>query len=450
MKPTIVRLLTTACAAAATTVVVMAFSTGPPIKRTGAAVDGGTDCSACHRTFAPANSDPRGKVTIITAGTYAPGVKQNIDIKIEHPEAIRWGFQLTARPVNDLTKMAGTFTVVDGVIRVECNPSGDSPCNGDLEFASHRAAVVTAPNGSYTYTVEWTPPINEVGDVMFYAAGNAANNNAANSGDYIFTTSLRIAAGGACNQTVKPTVRTVSNGASFNNTLAPNTMASVFGLNFAVAGRSRLAGAGDFVAGAFPKELECVAVEIGGKRAAIAYVQSDQINFQVPTLTGTGPMQATVIVNPGRPNELRADVATVTLTNYAPAFFTFNGKSIAALTSDFKILADTAVVTGGLKAKPGDTVLLYGTGFGVTDPVYQAGEIPDGLTKITNPYTITIGGTTLAASDIQYAGIAPQSISGLFQFNVKIPASAANGDLPVVITIGGVSTQSGATIPVLK
>ena len=117
MKQTIVRLIITACAAAATTVVVMAFSTGPPIKRTGAAVDGGTDCSVCHTTFAPANSDPRGKVTIIAASAYVPGQKQNIDIKIDHPTALRWGFQLTARPVNDLTKMAGTFTSTN-VIRV--------------------------------------------------------------------------------------------------------------------------------------------------------------------------------------------------------------------------------------------------------------------------------------------------------------------------------------------
>src|ERR1039457_2530545 len=47
----------------------MGYSTGPPIKRTGAAVDGGTNCSACHRTFAPANSDATGSVRI-TADNY--------------------------------------------------------------------------------------------------------------------------------------------------------------------------------------------------------------------------------------------------------------------------------------------------------------------------------------------------------------------------------------------
>ena len=86
----------------------MGYSTGPPIKRTGAVVDGGLTCTACHRTFAPANSDPRGSVRI-DAGNYAPGVKQTIRVTVFHPEAQRWGFELTARMVNDETKAAGEF-----------------------------------------------------------------------------------------------------------------------------------------------------------------------------------------------------------------------------------------------------------------------------------------------------------------------------------------------------
>ena len=445
MKHTILWLF----AAAATTVVSMANSNSTPIKFTGAPVDGGLDCTVCHRAHGAANSDARGKVSIVTAATYVPGIKQNVDVKIDYPNGVQWGFQLTARPLNDLTKMAGTFTT-SNIVRVMCNPAGDSPCHGDLEFATHRTTAGTPPIASFIFTVEWTPPINEVGAIVFYAAASAAVTTSSLADDYIYTANLSIPAGGACNQTIKPTLRTLSNAGSFNSTLAPNTMGSVFGLNFAVAGRSRLASTGDFVNGAFPKELACVALDIGGQRAAITYVQNDQINFQVPALSGTGPTQATVILNPGRPNELRSDVATLPIANYSPSFFTFNGTSIAALTSSYQILADPAVVTGGVKAKPGDIVLLYGTGFGLTDPPYQTGEIPAGLSKVHDPFTITIGGTTLAASDILYSGIAPQSISGLFQFNVRIPASAGNGDIPVVITIGGVSTQPGATIPVQR
>ena len=88
---------------------VMGFSRGAPFASSGVPTDmAGRDCSACHRTFAPTNSDARGKLTVILdAMTYRPGVKQMIRVRLEHPEARRWGFQMTARPTSDTTSMAG-------------------------------------------------------------------------------------------------------------------------------------------------------------------------------------------------------------------------------------------------------------------------------------------------------------------------------------------------------
>jgi uncharacterized protein (TIGR03437 family) len=94
-------------------------------------------------------------------------------------------------------------------------------------------------------------------------------------------------------------------------------------------------------------------------------------------------------------------------------------------------------------------VILYGTGFGLGEPVYQAGEVTSGQAPLRDRVTITVGGTALAAADILYAGLAPGNISGLQQFNIRIPQSAATGNLPVAITVGGVSTPAaGAVIPV--
>ena len=125
--------------------------------------------------------------------------------------------------------------------------------------------------------------------------------------------------------------------------------------------------------------------------------------------------------------------------------------SIAALSADGRvIIANSTVVAGGVPAKPGDVVTLYGTGFGYSNPVYQAGEIPDGQARLRDPFTISVGGTLLAAADILYAGLSPNSISGLYQFNVRLPAALADGDIPIVVTIGGVSSQARATIPVRR
>jgi uncharacterized protein (TIGR03437 family) len=58
---------------------------------------------------------------------------------------------------------------------------------------------------------------------------------------------------------------------------------------------------------------------------------------------------------------------------------------------------------------------------------------------------VTIGGLP---ADIEFAGAAP-GFAGLVQLNARIPAGVAPGDnVPVVVRIGGVSTQPGTTVAV--
>ena len=63
---------------------------------------------------------------------------------------------------------------------------------------------------------------------------------------------------------------------------------------------------------------------------------------------------------------------------------------------------------------------------------------------------MTIGGVPVPAADVSYVGLVPQSISGLYQVNVRIPAFVPDGDQPVVITVGGVPSPSTATLPIKK
>jgi hypothetical protein len=71
-------------ALAAIPVTLLAFSTGPPIKRTGT-IDGGGNCSACHRDQGAANSDPLGSVKLENLQPYQPGVAQTVKVTISHP-----------------------------------------------------------------------------------------------------------------------------------------------------------------------------------------------------------------------------------------------------------------------------------------------------------------------------------------------------------------------------
>lgn len=444
-------------AVAAVPVSLLAFSTGPPIKRTGG-VDGDTNCSACHRTYAPANSDPRGSVKLDGLTAYVPGVVQNLKVTISHPEAMRWGFQLTARFVTN-GAIAGTFIPNDGgFTKVVCDDGttrgSAGPCQpNQLSWIEHSDAQRTAAGAGYSYEFKWQPPADENGDIVFYFAGNAANGDGTFNGDRIYTSSQRISlsASAACPMTKKPTVRTAVNAGPHAGAIAPGAMVEVYGADFQAGSRTRLVGAGDLGSGSFPKELSCIAVEIDGKRSPVTYVQQDQINVQAPDSATTGPVTLVVIANPGRANELRSDVATVTMQALAPAFFTFDGKSIAAQFGGVRdIVANPSVVPGAKPAKPGDVVTLYGSGFGPTNPSGASGDITSALSPLVASPTLTIGGITVPASDISYIGRAPQSITGLYQINAKVPAAAADGDLPVVLTVGGVSSPSTQTLPVKK
>ncbi len=429
-----------------------AFTGGAPALR--AAVPGdaaGVTCTACHRTGVTPNPDALGRLTL-EASPYKPGVKQLIRVRLTHPQATKWGFQLAARLVSDETKQAGTFTVVPNSIRVTCAPANTpAPCSGEAEFATQVAAsTFPGQTAGAEWLVEWTPPATNVGEVIFYAAGNAANNSSTNAGDFIYTSNTKLAADGTCLVTAKPTIRGIADAASGRPNFAMNGIFTIAGTGYNMASQTREASSLDFVNGNFPTELGCLAVEVAGQRVPVLFASAGQINAQMPAGAAPGNAMVTVILNPGRANESKSDPSPVTVLANAPSLFTFNGTSIAARHPDFSIAADPAVVPGARAVRPGDVVLIYGTGFGPTTPVYQAGEIPGAVAPTRETVTVTVAGTTLAAADVLYAGVSPGSISGLYQVNIRIPAATADGNIPVVVRIGGQSTQATATIPVRR
>jgi uncharacterized protein (TIGR03437 family) len=433
----------------------LAEGVAPSIRFAGAPADGGQNCSTCHN----AKSDGLGSLSV-SVSDYTPNMPQFIRVVVQHPLAARSGFQITIRQVSDETKEAGTFDAADPV-QVRCDDGSQfgsaAPCNGLHEFAEHTNAPLMI-NGSFEYDVPWTPPASEVGELHVYVSAVAANGDGTAAGDQVYTAVKTIAALGGCALNKRPTLQTAVNGASFQAPFSSNAMISVFGLGFEVSGRKRGAGLGDFVNNSFPTVLACVAVQVSGPGIPppgvllpIAYVQTDQINAQAPQFSGTGPVTLMVIINPGKTNELRSDVATLNAQQaFAPAFFVFpNSKSIAAqFGGSGAIVANPSVVAGARPARPGDIVTLYGTGFGDTSPSLGPGQIATGAAALTNQITVVIGSVTLAPQDVLYAGLSPGSISGLYQFNVRVPASLQDGDIPVTITIGGFQTQAGATIPV--
>jgi uncharacterized protein (TIGR03437 family) len=62
---------------------------------------------------------------------------------------------------------------------------------------------------------------------------------------------------------------------------------------------------------------------------------------------------------------------------------------------------------------------------------------------------LTIGGIAVSGEDLAYVGLAP-CCAGLNQVVAKVPANAPDGNLPVVLTINGMSSPQGPYITVRK
>lgn len=169
------------CAAGA-----FAHSAGAPPGFSGAPGDG--NCTACH--IGTVNSVGGSvRIDLIDATTYSPGQMIHLTVTDSDPTAMRWGFELTARLASDGTQPAGTLSLAQGYTLAQLEGSP-----GSVQYVTHTSAG-TRPgtSGGATWDVYWTAPSASVGSVTFYAAGNAANNNGAPTGDHIYTTSLTIA-----------------------------------------------------------------------------------------------------------------------------------------------------------------------------------------------------------------------------------------------------------------
>lgn len=239
-----------------------------------------------------------------------------------------------------------------------------------------------------------------------------------------------------------PVITDVQNGASFQSGYAPNAVWTVKGTNLASTTDNWNSS---IVGGALPTSLDGVTVTFNGYPAYISYISPTQINLITPD---AGVAIGSVSVN--------NNGATGNLFNAqgtggpAPAFFLWpNNQAVAThLDYTYSVRAGTFSTLATVPAKPGEVIVLWGTGFGPTtqvtqtgavvpsDKVYSASTIPN----ITiNNIPVTVYGAALAAG---YAG--------LWQVAIQVPASLGNGDWPIVASIGAVFPVQSPTGIVLS
>ena len=108
----------------------------------------------------------------------------------------------------------------------------------------------------------------------------------------------------------------------------------------------------------------------------------------------------------GLANELPSDAVNITLVQNAPAFFRLlPTPCIAGVFRDGTVTGDPSLLPFTKGARAGDILSLYATGLGVTEPVYQAGEIPGGPVDVKLPIQLEWNGVVMDSREIGRAHV---------------------------------------------
>ena len=333
-----------------------------------------------------------------------------------------------------------TFSTTSGVCTVAVSPTSLSfPATGGNGTVS-----VSAPAGCSWQTVSSVPWIivtggaqgSGNGTVTFTVGSNTAST--ARTGTLtVGGQSVTISQGGASSA---PVITSVVNGASFQPGIAAGAWISVFGSKLAPS--TRMWRSDEIIGGVLPTQLDGVRVTINGKAAAISYISPTQLNVQVPTDDAVGPVQVQVMTAEG------TTATTAQMQSLAPGLFLFDAESRRYVASqhaaDYSVVGKVGLYPGSTPAKPGEIVILYGTGFGPTNPPLPTGRVITQPARLANPVRVSISGVQ---AEVLWAGL---SAAGLYQFNVKVPDALPDGDAAVVVDVAGFPTQSNVYITVKR
>ena len=226
--------------------------------------------------------------------------------------------------------------------------------------------------------------------------------------------------------------------------IAQNAWVSIYGIDLAPASLG-LGGLTWSNAPSFPSQMPTVldgaTVTVNGKPAYVYYLSGSQVNVLTPLDSTTGPVAVTVNNGTSTSAAFTANLQTV-----SPGFLRFgDGVHVAALHADYSYLGPASMSVPGYTftpAAPGETILLFCDGLGLpASPLTAGSAVQTGV--LPTPWPIVDIGEQSAT--VKFAGLISP---GLYQLNVVVPPSAANGDNQVVVSYRSVGSPLGAMIPV--
>ncbi|HKW98119.1 MAG TPA: putative glycoside hydrolase [Bryobacteraceae bacterium] len=237
----------------------------------------------------------------------------------------------------------------------------------------------------------------------------------------------------------KPTIKpggVISSG-SFggSSSISPGSWIEIYGSNLSATARGW--SSADFSGPNAPTSLDHVQVTIGGNAAFVDYVSPGQVNALVPSNVPAGPAQLVISGPTGTSDPYMIAVETVEPGLWAPPSFQVNGNQyVGALASDAKTFLLPAGAIPGVTSRPaktGETIALYGIGFGAVTPNINAGTLVSQSNSLVNALEIRFGNTP---AKVVYKGLAPDA-TGLYQFNVVVPNVPDNPAMPLTFSLAG-------------
>jgi uncharacterized protein (TIGR03437 family) len=397
-----------------------------------------------------ASSGTPGQVTVSVSNALAAGI-YNGEVSISMS-----GVERTVN-VTFVVRPAGTITALSAIPDATCAPSKLALTETGLTNnfgvpAGWPAALITqlnddcgavVTNGSVTANFSnGDPPLNLRGDGQ-NGTYSATWQPGKVSSQMVVT--LQAAAG-----TLQPTTMQLQGGIAQNQApvlfangivdpffrvgggpTAPGTIVEVYGTGLA----SSTASPGVLP---LPPVFNGTYGLINGLQTPLFFLSAGQLDVLIPTeLTAT--QQLPLIISANNAFTLPVTIDVVPLQPGVAQLG--DGHIIAQHASDFSL------VDAGHPAKPSEPLVMYLAGLGATNPSVASGSGAPGvepLARVTVVPVVTVGGQTAI---VDFAGLTP-GLSGLYQVNFRVPASAPSGDLDVVVT--QISTQGTITANTTK
>jgi uncharacterized protein (TIGR03437 family) len=231
----------------------------------------------------------------------------------------------------------------------------------------------------------------------------------------------------------------VVNGASFKPGVTANALVTIQGTNLASTTDDWNKAIGS---GQLPTSLDGVTVVFSGRPGYITYISPTQINVLAPDVSaGTASI---LVTNLGA----NSGIVNVPSSLYGPAFFLWPGNQPVATRQDYSYAVKAGTFAGlpTVAAKPGDVLVLWGTGFGPTTPAPPPG-VPVPGDKLYSTSVLPIVTINNVAATV-YGAALTSGYAGLYQVAIQVPTSLSDGDWPVVVTVGGVSSPTGVLLTV--